>query len=54
MPIEIRELVIRATITDEPRGSGQSKTGRDGASQAEKAEKIVAQVSEILRKKKER
>ncbi len=50
MPIEIRELVVRATVTDQrssPRDNQQPQ-------QAQRAERLLAQVAEMLRKRRER
>lgn len=54
MPIEIRELVIRATV--DPGGEeAPSGSGKKAGKKAERAvEESVAQVLEILRRKKER
>ena len=56
MPIEIRELIIKATVTDE-KGEGQSGEGSSGGSNSS-ADSIVAecvdQVMEILKEKGER
>jgi hypothetical protein len=55
MPVEIRELVIRATV--EP-GVGEQKTPAKqkggGEAHAEMIAEIVEQVLEILRKERER
>ena len=52
MPIEIRELVIRATITDEASQEGDNSSG-DAPGQDIIAE-CVEQVMEIIEQKKER
>jgi len=55
MPVEIRELVIRATV--EP-GEGEqkmpAKQKRVGEANSEMVAEIVEQVLEILRKERER
>lgn len=52
MPIEIRELVIRATVSGQNTEAAASSEG--DARRSRKAELILAQVSDMLRKKKER
>jgi hypothetical protein len=54
MPIEIRELVIRATV--QPGGGEKEATQnkRDGESREEIVAECVEQVLEILRKERER
>jgi hypothetical protein len=63
MPIEIRELIIRATVEEEsPEGAGKPSTtaasgSSAGAGTTERARLIaecVDQVMEILREQKER
>lgn len=53
MPIEIKELIIRATVEDNPRISEEYKKS-PSESRAELIEECVEQVLEILRKEKER
>ncbi|MDX2285984.1 MAG: DUF5908 family protein [Bacteroidia bacterium] len=52
MPIEIRELIVRATVSDRE----ESPAARQPAQQPEvrQAERILAQVAELLRKRRER
>ena len=54
MPIEIKELIIRATV--DPKGEGGSaETGKaDSSKKEEIVQQCVEQVLEILRKKRER
>jgi hypothetical protein len=53
MPIEVKELVIRATI--DPKG-GEAKKGADAATEnrQELVRECVEQVLEILRRERER
>jgi hypothetical protein len=52
MPIEIRELVIRAQISED--GEGQPSTGDPGVKKHEIIEECVEQVLDILKRKEER
>ncbi len=57
MPVVIRELVIRATVSDQPakKGGGASPTGGSNSNDREVVVKeIVEQVLEIMEKQKER
>lgn len=54
MPVEIRELVIRATVVENQGVKHSTSTRSPQQSETLKAEKIAAQISEIMRKKKER
>ncbi len=57
MPVIIRELVIRTTVSDQPAGKGRSasSSGGDKANDREMLVKeIVEQVLEIIEKQKER
>ena len=51
MPIEIKELIIRATVTDQVKKTGSKKPADD---KSLLVEECVAQVLEILRKERER
>ena len=58
MPIEIRELVIKATISTEKKnsalaGGGTRKKG-DSENDNEKIQKIINEVSSIIKNKEER
>lgn len=53
MPIEIRELVIRATVGKEEE-KGKKGGGMDEASREEIVAECVEQVMEILRRRNER
>ena len=54
MPIEIRELVIKATVTADAQGSSaQGNTGTAGTS-AEMVQLCVEKVLQILKEKNER
>lgn len=53
MPIEIRELIIRATITDEETKK-ESFTKMDENQKEDIVETCVSQILEILNKKRER
>jgi hypothetical protein len=61
MPIEIRELVIRATVEDEGAGTpaksappgGKLPPGASGAEQARLIAECVDQIMEVLREKRE-
>lgn len=55
MPIEIRELIVRATVSEGSR-PGQATAGVLTSSQRQSvaSEKILAQVAEMMRKKRER
>lgn len=53
MPIEVKELIIRATVEDKPaKGERQSKPKPQDTSAL--VEECVEQVLEILRKERER
>ncbi len=52
MPIEIKELIIRATVTDQAKKTGSKKKPAEDSSLL--VEECVAQVLEILRKERER
>ena len=62
MPIEIRELVIRATVEEEGAQTsakpgapgGKSSPGSGGAERAQLIAECVDQVMEVLREKRER
>lgn len=58
MPVIIRELVIRATVSDTPAstGSGGSSTASAAANNEKESmvKEIVEQVLEIIEKQKER
>ncbi len=55
MPIEIRELIIRATITGgEGVGRERSQTGYDDTGEKEIIAECVEQVLKILERQKER
>ena len=57
MPVEIRELIIRATIVSSAAQDGQEKEDSDNYNAATKEEIIAlctAQVLRILRREKER
>ena len=52
MPIEIRELVIRATISED--GEGRPASEETGGRKHEIIEECVEQVLDILKRKEER
>ncbi|MDX1909700.1 MAG: DUF5908 family protein [Bacteroidia bacterium] len=54
MPIEIRELIIRATVSESPQQTGATSTSSAAQGESMRAEAIAAQVAELLRKRKER
>ncbi len=51
MPIEIKELIIRAAVTDQAKKTDNKKPADD---RALLVEECVAQVLEVLRKERER
>ena len=51
MPIEIKELIIRAAVTDQAKKKGSKKPAED---RSLLVEECVAQVLEVLRKERER
>lgn len=54
MPIEIRELVIRATVDPEKEESSGSTTGQAPSATQDIVAECVEQVLEILRRERER
>ncbi|CAN5330808.1 hypothetical protein BH23BAC1_BH23BAC1_17720 [soil metagenome] len=56
MPIEIKELIIRATVRDSPESTGETNSSSDdNASQEEQiVSRCVEQVMDILRIQNER
>jgi hypothetical protein len=54
MPIEIRELVVRATLSEQAPAPGPASPQSARQQESLQAEKIAAQVAELLRKRKER
>lgn len=54
MPIEIRELVIKAEIDSGTRQSSTSESGGGGGLSEEVIQRIVDQVVEVIKNKKER
>ncbi len=54
MPIEIKELVIKATIDDQGSQSGGGQGGAPASQKQEIVEMCVEQVLEILKEKQER
>lgn len=57
MPVIIRELVIRATVSDQPAGKGKSASAAGGEKANDRemlVKEIVEQVLEIIEKQKER
>ena len=55
MPLEIKELIIKAVVGEEPQNSNTGSTGNKGGSiDPEMMEVIVEKVLEILAKKAER
>lgn len=54
MPIEIKELVIRARVETGDKMKKKSDSRRDKGADAQLVEECVEQVLEILRKQKER
>lgn len=53
MPIEIKELIIRATVEDQAKKPGKDKQ-KPGEDNSQLVEECVEQVLEILRKERER
>jgi hypothetical protein len=55
MPIVVKELVIRATVSERPAsGSSLASSGQDQISREELIKECVEQVMEILKQKTER
>lgn len=54
MPIEIRELVIKATVGQEGQGSGSAGPSANMGSSDEVIKACVEKVMEILKEKNER
>jgi hypothetical protein len=54
MPIEIKELIITATVQQETNAQASGGGGVDPAQKKEIVQECVAQVMEILREKEER
>lgn len=54
MPIEIRELIIRATVSDSAPSGNTAPTSGGQESQALNAAQLAAQLAEMLRKRNER
>jgi phenylpyruvate tautomerase PptA (4-oxalocrotonate tautomerase family) len=57
MPVVIKELVIRATVTDTPAttgGSGSSNSTTNANSRETLVKEITEQVLEVINKKKDR
>ena len=55
MPLEIKELYIKATVEDAPQGGGPTKGGsNDGNSEERIIRACVEQVMEIIKEAKER
>jgi hypothetical protein len=54
MPIEIRELVIRAAVAPAENKKGKSKGGIKGLGTASIVQDSLKEVSEMMRKQKER
>ena len=54
MPIEIRELVIKASVGQEGQGSGNAPSAANSGSSDEVIKACVEKVMEILKEKNER
>ncbi len=54
MPIEIKELIIRASVEEKASAEAKSQQQKESVDQTRLVEECVAQVLEILRREKER
>ncbi|WP_201301073.1 DUF5908 family protein [Sunxiuqinia indica] len=54
MPVVIRELVIRANVTENPQGESAFSSAESQSSKEEIIKECVEQVMEILKQKTER
>ena len=54
MPLEIRELIIRATVSDQGGGASAASSSAGGASDEKVFNEVAEKVFEILKEKQER
>jgi hypothetical protein len=54
MPVEIKEIVIRATVSDPKEGQGAAAQGNSGSAAAATIQESIEQVFQIIQDKKER
>lgn len=54
MPLEIRELIIRATVSNQGGGTSSTSSGTGGAPDEKLLNAVAEKVFEIIREKQER